>query len=196
MIYWFKARRLNSIAALAIALYALMVALFLDSAIELPFATGGGDMLLMMLAPLPICSALVLCLRSRLDAADALPVRRVWAFDMAAVAVLLLLAVVIGQVCSVLLDSRAAGEASRNTVFLAACTLAVLPWLKERAIVVPVATVMVTPLLGRGYGGEPRWWAILLQPAADPTALAGCAAACTAAAIAMASHGRRLHVTG
>lgn len=191
MWWWIKARRAHLALPAGLATLAVLVALFRDHLAGMPSLTGGGEVMLMMFAPLPVCSALMFCLTSRLPDAEVAAQRPVPALDLGLSTATVAVAAGIGYGAGALLDSQAAGSVGRNTAFLVGLMLLARPVLRSRAGIVPAGWVILVILEGYTPLREPKFWAVLPQPGGHAPTLVVTATVLCAGLAASAYHQAR-----
>lgn len=172
MYWWFKARRAHLLLPVGLAIFTSLVWAFRELLLGMPSFTGGTEVLLMLFAPLPVCVALMLTLTSRMPDAELSGLRRVVALDTLLISTTVLLALAIGYVSGILLDSQAATAVGRNTALLTGLMLLAYPVIEARALVAPTAFVLVVVMEGYNAARKPRPWAVLPEAGDDLQALA------------------------
>ncbi|MGP4109717.1 hypothetical protein ACTWP5_02215 [Streptomyces sp. 4N509B] len=162
-------------------LFMLVLVLLQDRVVDLPsfLASSSRPVLFVLMAPVPLCAALMTCLESRLTEAEDSGVRSVRLLDAGLVLAAVAAAGGIGALLGVLLDSSAAPAAGRNAVFLVGLMLCVRAVVGSTAVMAPVVWIFAVILLGMSPTSN-AVWAVLPEPAGDP--LAGVAAAVALAA--------------
>jgi hypothetical protein len=176
MRFWFKARRAHTVLPAALTLFTVLLAVLRDHAAQLPalIPSFSGTVVTALLVPIPVCAGLILCLDTRLDAAEDSGVRPVLLLDGALILATLLAAAVLATLVGSLADSRAAYEAGRNTAFLCGLALCLRPLLGVRAVFAPVVWIMAIAEAGYHYG-HPLAWTVVARPLSDPYAATGTA---------------------
>ncbi|MEU6344102.1 hypothetical protein ABZ883_24520 [Streptomyces sp. NPDC046977] len=162
MTWWLKARLAHSVLAPAVAAFVLLTLLFRDGTVVLPAisVTAGNTVLLAGFTPLLVVGALVQCLDSRLEAAEATSVRRVARLDTGLVAATLAAVAAFTVAGGLLLDSPAVVAAGRNTFFLAGMALCGRPWLGRASIALPTAWIFLVVLVGHRTADDFFPWAV------------------------------------
>lgn len=191
MRWWIKARRAHLALPAGLAALALLVALFRDHLAGMPSLAGGGEVMLMMFAPLPVCTALMFSLTSRLPDAEVSGQRPVAAMDLALSVATVGVVAGIGYGAGALLDSQAAASVGRNTAFLVGLMLLARPVLRSRAGIVPAGWVILVVLGGYTPLREPKFWAVLPYPGNHVPALLATAGILCAGLAASAWHQTR-----
>ncbi|WP_432744733.1 hypothetical protein H7827_11635 [Streptomyces sp. JH002] len=161
MLWWFKARRIHLYVPAGLAVFTLLVWTFRELLVGMPSFTGGTEVLLMLFAPLPVCVALMLTLASRLPEAELSALRNVVVRDVLLVSATVMVALVIGFTSGLILDSPAAAAVGRNSALLTGLMLLVFPLIGARALMVPIAYVLLVVMEGYDAARQPRPWAIL-----------------------------------
>ncbi|GGR67420.1 hypothetical protein GCM10010252_01440 [Streptomyces aureoverticillatus] len=190
MIWWFKARRVWAVLVPCMALFAAVVAGFNGVAVEFPSLLVGGsnDFLVMLLAPVPVTSGLLLSLSSRLEEGEAAAWRPVSRYDTVLVLVTGAFAIVVGGVAGQASGSDDAWSTGRNTLFLIGLMLLVHAVAPQGAVAVPVGWIFMVVLIGFDRFHHPYPWTVLPQPPTDPPAFA---AALVTFAAGLATHARQ-----
>lgn len=165
MNWWLSARRIHPHITVGLGCFAILILLCRDYLASLPSITpSGGQVLLMLFAPIPVCVGLIRCLESGLEHAERSGVRPIKLMDDGLILCVALAATVIGAVFGELLSSPAAHAVGRNTVFLIGLMLIARPLLGAAAVVVPAGWIIAVTLLGYGQGHIPRPWSVLPYP--------------------------------
>ncbi|MET7638153.1 hypothetical protein [Streptomyces sp. NPDC005438] len=181
MRWWIKARRAHTVLPGLFVPFALLALLWQDTELDLPsFLSGTLPAPISALTPLLLCSALALCLDSRLPAAEETATRPVVWMDVALVLATVLGALLTGFLARALGSVYTGPGLGRDTAFLVGLMLLVRSVAGSRAVLAPVAWGFVVLFLGRGPGGHVHFWTVLFRPLADPVAA-------TAAFLALAS---------
>ncbi|WP_433891704.1 hypothetical protein [Streptomyces sp. CA-111067] len=176
---------------LALAAYAGLMLVVREDVANVPSITmqGSAGVKVMNFLPLIVCLAVLHCLDRRLDAAERTGVRPVLAADRCLVLATAAVALAIGAAMSALLDMATAPAAGRNVVFLTGLALAVrAAGSTSVAGSVTAGWLFLTATTGLRAPDRPYPWAVLLQPAAEPVALAATAGV-LALGLAMMSRG-------
>ncbi|MEU8877138.1 hypothetical protein AB0D24_39605 [Streptomyces javensis] len=181
MRWWFRARRAHTLLAAALAVFILTVAVLQDAAVGLPsFLHGSADpVLLLLMAPVPLCATLMFSLESRLTEGESTGVRRVAVLDAGLVLSTVALAVVAASFLGLALDADAAPAAGRNVAFLAGLMLCTRAFIGPPAVMAPVAWIFAVIFLGLRGGGRAEFWTVLPASAADVHAFFAAGAALT-----------------
>lgn len=163
--WWLKARRAHTVLPLALAAFLVLTVVVQDGSAVLPSFTNGLDPVpLMLFVPMPLVVGLMLCLESRLDAAEVSGTRPVPFLDTALSLAVVVAAALAGRAAEALLDSAQAAATGRNTAFLAGLMLLVRSFAGQPAIMAPVAWLVAVLLFGFSAGNDPQPWTILPEP--------------------------------
>ncbi|MFI1013787.1 hypothetical protein [Streptomyces sp. NPDC020965] len=165
MKWWFKARRGHTLLPLTLTVFLLFVIVVRNSVIGLPsLLSGGGDVVLMTFAPIPVTSGLMAVLDSRLDAPETSGIRPVAVLDSLLVLAVAGLAALIGLIAGTALGQPDAIITGRNTAFLVGLTLCVRAVAGPAAVMAPVGWLMLVILVGVGPDGDPYPWTVVRPP--------------------------------
>ncbi|MEV7190997.1 hypothetical protein AB0N81_04190 [Streptomyces sp. NPDC093510] len=173
MIWWFKARRVAVVLVPCLAVFAVLVAGFHGVAVEFPSLLVGGsnDFLVMLLAPVPVTSGLLLSLTARLVEGEAAAWRPVSRYDTALILATGTFAVMLGALIGQLSGSDDAWSTGRNTLFLTGLMLLAHTVVPQGAVAVPVGWIFTVVLVGFDQFHRPYVWTVLPRPPADLPAL-------------------------
>ncbi|MEU1817812.1 hypothetical protein ABZ543_21820 [Streptomyces roseifaciens] len=173
MIWWFKARRIGPLLVPCLAVFTTVVAALNSVALELPsLLTGGSNsFLVMLLAPLPATSGLLLCLTSRLAEAEAAAWRPVPRYDITLILATVAFTTAVGCLVGRAAGSDEAWSTGRNTLFLAGLMLLVHTIAPQGAVAVPVGWIFTVIFVGYDRYHQPYPWTVLPHPPADLPAL-------------------------
>ncbi|MFH9073646.1 hypothetical protein [Streptomyces alboflavus] len=176
MIWWVKARRLGTVLLPGTVVFALILSVAHDRAIELPgmLSGGGNRVFLLQLVPLVITSTLAHSLAQRLVEAEEVAMRNVRRLDTLLVAACVLAAVLASLVVGGLSGSDEATVAGRNTAFLTGVMLLAGAAHPQAATVAPVGWVFAIVFLGYADFDRPWPWAVTLHTPASIPSLAIC----------------------
>ncbi|MFD9886989.1 hypothetical protein ACFWZT_36635 [Streptomyces alboflavus] len=182
MWWWTKARRAHALLPAALALVTVLVLLVRDTVAQMPsFLTGGDNpMTAMLFVPVPLCSALLMSLESRLLAAEDASARPVRPLDAGLTLAVVGGAAVVGLGADAVLDSGTAVDLGRNTAFLTGLTLCVRALAGPPAVLAPVVWCAAIVFLGFDRSGHPAFWTVL--PRAHDDSVAATAAVLTLSA--------------
>jgi hypothetical protein len=184
MMWWLAARRAHPYLTSGLGCFAVLILVCRDYLVSLPSITpSGGQVLVMLFVPLPVCVALMMCLESGLRHAEQTGIRPVTRMDNGLILCVALAATAIGAAFAQLLTSPAAHAVGRNAVFLMGLMLIMRPIMGPAAVLAPAGWVIAVTLLGRTSAHTPRPWSVLPYPGDDPVMLA---AAWFALAVGMA----------
>ncbi|MDT0308607.1 hypothetical protein RM780_16810 [Streptomyces sp. DSM 44917] len=189
MIWWLKARRVRSVVLGGLGLFLVALAVLQDAVVDLPsFVTSSANpVLFVLMAPVPVCAALMTALESRLAEAEETGTRNVPLLDAALILATVASAVAVGGVLGLAVDSGAAQAAGRNVAFLTGLMLCVRTVAGSTAVMAPVGWIFAVIFLALPGQGRADLWAVLPEPA-------GHAPAAVASATALAA-GLALHLT-
>jgi hypothetical protein len=192
VILWFRARRAGVFLPLGVTSVALLALVFQDTSAPLPSITlsSGGEIAITTFAPLPLVVALALCLDARLPAAEDSGTRPIVLLDLAMIGTALTATVAVSSGLGALLGSPAVWTVGRNTVFFTGLMLCARPLVGQPAVMVPVAWVATTVLVGARESGDPYFWAIVPEPLGAVHAAAVTAAVFLAGVVAQLRTGR------
>lgn len=192
MWWWFKARRAHTVLPTVLASFVALVAVLQDALVELPSLLGGSahPVLFVLLAPVPVCAGLLLCLESRLPAGEDSGVRRVGLLDVGLAVAVSALAVTSCAMLGHALDSSAALSTGRNTVFLIGLSLCARAFVGSSAVFAPVLWIFAV-VLGGMSGPRPAFWTVLPQAHDEPYSAVAAVVALTAG-LALTPFERRL----
>jgi len=181
MWWWLKARRAHTVLPATLSVFVVLLAVMRDSSADLPalIPAFSGPVVTVLLVPVPVCAGMMMCLDSRLDAAEDSGIRPVALLDGALVLVLLFTAAALAAGVGDLAHSWAAQEAGRNTAFLCGLTLCLRPLMGMRAVLIPVVWIMAVAETGYRYG-HPLAWTVIARPLSDPYAATATAAVAAA----------------
>ncbi|MGW5234644.1 hypothetical protein ACWEQU_20695 [Streptomyces nodosus] len=174
---WLRTRRLPVLAT-ALAAFASLTAAAGDTLVNLPSLGSDAARPVVLFAPLFACIGLVVCLSSRLPAAEASGSRPVSRFDQALILATVLTTVAVAYAVTVLLDAQTANIAGRNTAFLVGLMLCARRIAGHQvAAIAPVAWVITMMLIGNsgGNGQAHPWTVILMPPGHIPAAITAAA---------------------
>ncbi|WP_159037279.1 hypothetical protein [Streptomyces specialis] len=182
MRWWLKARRVHVLLLPALAGFCLMLAVLQESVVSLPsFLNGSANpVLFVLMAPVPVCSALALSLDSRLEEAEQTGVRQSHLWDGALIGGVLAVSVGAGWVLDTALGTTTGLPAGRNTVFLTGLVLCLRALVGPPAVMAPVAWIFAVIFFGLTSSDHPAFWTILPQTGGDPLAALATACAITA----------------
>jgi hypothetical protein len=173
MMWWLTARRAHPCLTAGWVCFAVLILTCRDYLASLPSITpSGGQVLLMLFAPLPVCVALMMCLESGLRHAEQTGIRPVPLMDNGLILCMALAATATGAGFGRLLSSPAADAVGRNTVFLVGVMLIMRPLMGSAAVLAPAGWVIAVTLLGYTPAHSPRPWSVLPYPGHDPLVLA------------------------
>ncbi|MFE7133743.1 hypothetical protein ACFVIM_23095 [Streptomyces sp. NPDC057638] len=165
MLWWLRVRRGPVLLPPALAVFLGYVLLVRNETVALPSLIGGGaEVVLLAFAPIPVTSALMAALDTRLDAAEESGIRPVAALDAALALAVTAAATLLGLLAAWLLDQPGALAAGRDTAFLAGLMLCLRPLAGAHAVLAPVGWLMLSVLAGTRAGGEPHPWTVVRQP--------------------------------
>ncbi|MDT0345088.1 hypothetical protein [Streptomyces litchfieldiae] len=172
-----------------------MLAVLQDSVVSLPSLLAGSanPVLFVLMAPVFVCSALALCLDSRLEEAEQTGVRRPHLYDAVLVAVILALSVGAGWALDTASGATSGLPAGRNTVFLTGLLLVLRTFVGQPAVMAPVAWIFAVIFFGMNNANHPAFWTILPETAGDPLAALATVCAITAGLGALLSNSRPAH---
>ncbi|MFG1811198.1 hypothetical protein [Streptomyces sp. NPDC049040] len=162
--WWLKARRAPTVLTSALVAFLLLACVVQNTLVPLPSLTGSTQVALSLFVPIPLVAALMLCLESRLTAAEISGVRAVAVLDAALVVVTVAAAVAVGMAVDAAFDAGPAGAAGRNTAFLTGLMLCGRAFVGERAVMIPVAWLLLVVLVGFRSTGDPRPWTVVPEP--------------------------------
>ncbi|WP_030835935.1 hypothetical protein [Streptomyces hygroscopicus] len=173
MIWWFKARRIVPVLLPCLAGFVVIVALFSGVTVDFPSLLTGGsnDFLIMLLAPVPATSGLLLCLTSRLVESEAARWRPVHHYDALLITATVAFAAAVGCVAGWASGSGDAWSLGRNTGFLTGLMLLVHTAAPQGAVAVPVGWVFTVVFVGFDRFHRPYPWTVLPQPPTEPLSL-------------------------
>ncbi|TDC23617.1 hypothetical protein E1265_12210 [Streptomyces sp. 8K308] len=182
MWWWFKARRGHAVLLPALAAFCAMLAALQDSVVSLPsLLTGSANpVLFVLMAPIPVCSALALSLDSRLDEAEQTSVRRPRLLDAALILGVLVLSLGAGWALDTVSGTATGLPAGRNTIFLTGLMLVLRAVVGSPAVMAPVAWIFAVILFGLSNSNHPAFWTVLPETWGDPVAALATACAITA----------------
>ncbi|MEU0525995.1 hypothetical protein [Streptomyces niveus] len=154
---------------MALAVFIVTVAVLQDAAVGLPsFLYGSSNpVLLLLLAPVPLCATLMFSLESRLPEGESTGVRQVAVLDAGLVLFTVALAVLAASFLGLALDAEAAPAAGRNVAFLAGLMLCTRALIGPPAVMAPVAWIFAVIFLGLRGGGRAEFWTVLPASADD-----------------------------
>ncbi|MGH3312128.1 MAG: hypothetical protein ACRDP3_16330 [Streptomyces sp.] len=172
MWWWITARRAHIVISAALAAYVLLLVVLQDTTTELPspLTSSGAPVLLVLMAPVPLCAGMMSSLQSRLLAAEETGVRPLKAMDTALVLAVITAALAVGAAVDELLDTTGALAAGRNTAFLIGLMLCIAPLAGARAVLLPAAWVITVALAGFTPTGHAYPWTVVGRDLADPYA--------------------------
>ncbi|MFE4215322.1 hypothetical protein [Streptomyces sp. NPDC056844] len=172
MIWWLKARLAHTVLAPCLAAFTLLTFLFQDGTVVLPAisVTAGNTVLLAGFTPLLVVGALVQCLDSRLEAAEATGTRRVAHLDTALAAGTVAAVMALTAAGGLLLDSPAVVTAGRNTLFLTGLALCARGWMGRSSVVLPTAWIFLVVLVGHRTADDFFPWAVTGHALHSPVA--------------------------
>lgn len=162
MIWWLKARRVHPVLTLAVGAFVLLTFVFRDNAVVLPSfsVSAGNNVVLSFFTPLIVVGAIGQCLDARLPSAELTGLRPVGWMDTG-LALAAVSAVLVGSGAAWLsLDSGAALQAGRNTLFLTGLMLLGRGFVGRAAIVLPLVWVFAVVFFGRKTGAAYHAWAV------------------------------------
>ncbi|MFG2760690.1 hypothetical protein [Streptomyces wuyuanensis] len=170
---WLKARRARATLLAGWGAFVVLLALLHDTRAILPSLTGTAQVALSLFAPVVLIAALMLCLESRLPAAELSAVRRVAILDTVLIVAAMAAALLGSAAVSVLTGAPQAATAGRNTLFLTGLMLCGKAVLGQPGVMVPVAWLLA--VVGGGYrsSGDPYPWTIVPEPLGAWHAAAG-----------------------
>ncbi|HTF07537.1 MAG TPA: hypothetical protein VK659_05115 [Asanoa sp.] len=179
MRWWVRARRAHAVLPAALLLFTVLLVVVQNGTAALPSAfTGTQQVALLMFVPVPVLSALMLCLESRLAAQEATGIRPVRSLDaalaVATVAACAALALAVGALIGSI-GLTGAGAVARNTAFLTGLMLAVRAVAGQTAIMAPVGWLLAVMFVGFRAGNDPYPWTVLPEPTSAPHAALGAA---------------------
>ncbi|MGP3952177.1 hypothetical protein [Streptomyces sp. 7N604] len=170
MWWWIKARRAHTVALTGWVVTLGLGLAIGDSTVELPsLVSVTYPAVLTMFIPIPLVSALMLSLESRIPAAEASGVRRLKQRDAALVST----AVVALLAAAVATSSEPVAAVGRNAAFLIGLMLAARPF-GQLAVMLPVAWTMLVVFISRP-APDPSPWSVLPEAAGVPHASAAAA---------------------
>ncbi|MEE1755715.1 hypothetical protein [Streptomyces sp. SP18CS02] len=174
MTWWLKVRRVHRILPWTLVAFLAFTLLVRDGVVLMPSLLGGGSAVaLTSFAPIPLTVGLMEMLSARLDGPETSGVRGVRALDALLTVAVTLFAVLCGLVLAWPADHPDAAAIGRNSAFLVGLMLCLRAFAGRRAVMAPVAWLMLAILLGAGRGGRPYAWTVVREPAdAWPAALA------------------------
>lgn len=173
--WWFKARRAATVLACALLAFFVLLCVVQNALVPLPSISGNSQVALSLFVPIPVVAALMLCLESRLTAAEISGVRAVSVLDAALVLATMTAAVSIGLAVDAVLDANPAAAAGRNTIFLTGLMLCGRAVAGERAVMFPVVWLLLVVLVGFRSTGDPRPWTVVPEPVGAVHAVIGSA---------------------
>ncbi|WP_179079356.1 hypothetical protein [Streptomyces rectiverticillatus] len=194
MTWWFKARRIPAVLVPCLVVSAVVAAAFDGVAVEFPSLLTGGsnDFQVVLLAPVPVASGLMLSLTSRLEEAEATALRPVLRYDAFLVLATAAFATVVGCLTGQASGSDDAWSTGRNTLFLTGLMLLFHTAVPQGAVAVPVGWIAMVLLAGFDRFHHPYPWTVLPRPPADLPALAAALVTFAAGLAAYARHRPRL----
>jgi hypothetical protein len=170
--WWFKARRAHTVLPAAVACFLVFGALVQDVSVVLPSVIGKSQIALSLFVPIPLVCGLMVCLESRLPAAEASGTRAIALMDAALTTVCLGIALGAGIVGSVVLDMPLAVTTGRNACFLAGLMLCGRAVIGQTAVMLPVAWLVLVVFVGFRGPNDPYPWALVPEPSdAVPAAI-------------------------
>ncbi|MGA4844440.1 hypothetical protein [Streptomyces sp. G45] len=190
MIWWFKARRVAPVVVPCLAGYAVIVAVLHGATVEFPSLLVGGanDVPVLLLAPVPLTSGLLVSLTSRLVEGEAAACRRVSSYDTALTLLAGACATAVGCVVGQVSGGDDAWSVGRNTLFLTGLTLLVHTVAPQGAAAVPVGWVLTVAFVGFDQFHQAHAWTVLPRPPADVPALGAALVVFAAGLVAHARH--------
>lgn len=162
--WWFKTRRVSTVLPTVFASFVILVLAAQNTFIVLPSFVGRTQVALSLFVPIPLVAGLMLCLESRIAAAENSGVRRTSLLDAALVTGTMVTAVVTSMVAGLALGAPQAGTAGRNTVFLTGLMLCGRAVAGQRAVMIPVAWLLLVVFVGFRNSGDPYPWTIVPEP--------------------------------
>ncbi|MGW6602190.1 hypothetical protein [Streptomyces sp. NPDC055036] len=171
--WWIKARRAHTVLPAALTAFALLVILVQDTSIILPSTLGTSHVALSLFIPIPLTTGLMMCLESRLPAAEASGTRAVQSLDAGLAIVVMGVAVAMSVLAGALFDLPQAGTAGRNALFLTGLMLCGRTLVGQPAVMIPVAWLVIVVLIGFRNQNTPYPWTIIGEPLGKPHAAAG-----------------------
>lgn len=174
---WLRARRVTSVLAVSITAYLLLVVIVQNVSVFLPSILGSTQVALSLFVPIPLLAGLMLCLDSRIPAAEVSGVRRIALLDAGLISATTGTALIASIAIGWALDLSHAATCGRNTLFLAGLMLCGRSVMGQRAVMVPVAWLFIVVLIGFRSSGDPYPWTILPEPIYAVHAAAGTALA-------------------
>ncbi|QHF95273.1 hypothetical protein DEH18_16980 [Streptomyces sp. NHF165] len=178
MPWWLKARRVPALLLPSYLVFLLLVLTFQDLVADVPAVLTGSEnpVVAMLLAPVPLYAALLVCLETKLSAAEDTATRNVRMLDAVLALGTVAVAACTGLLIGTLADSPTAVTVGRNTAFLVGLMLCARPLAGAAAVMVPAAWQLAVMLFGFQQG-HPSSWSVLPRAAGDPLALAASLAA-------------------
>ncbi|MFJ2648594.1 hypothetical protein ACIO1C_17895 [Streptomyces sp. NPDC087420] len=170
---WIKARRAHTLLPAVLAAFTLLVTFVQDTSVYLPSFGGAAHVALALFIPVPLVAGLMLCLESRLPAAEISGVRRISLLDAALTVATMVTAIVCALTVDALLDVPLAAATGRNTLFLTGLMLCGRALLGQPGVMIPVAWLFLVVLAGFRSSNDPYPWTIVPEPPGAPHAALG-----------------------
>lgn len=167
---WLRTRRASTVLPVALLVFIVLVILVQNTSVALPSLTGRSQVALSLFVPIPLVSGLMMCLESRLPAAEISGIRPVRLMDAALAAATVSGAVAMSVTVGMLLDIRQAGAAGRNALFLTGLMLIGRALVGQPAVMIPVGWLLITVFVGFRGPGDPYPWSIVAEAVSVPHA--------------------------
>ncbi|WP_381794994.1 hypothetical protein [Streptomyces niveus] len=187
---WARCRRATTTLPAGCAAAFALALLVGGNAVPLPALTLGGSasVQLSQFIPVLVAAVLAFCLDTRLPAAEASGIRKVRRLDVALVLGVIVFLAGAGALAAHSLDepfTHPLWTLGRNTACATGLLLLVRPWLRQAAVMVPVAMVFGVVLFGFRRPTDPYPWGFVLEPVTSPLGASACA---VIAAAGVATH--------
>lgn len=166
MTWWLTTRRAVSALGVALAVYAALLLAMGGTFVTLPslVTIGGSSTPLALVAPVPVCCAVVISLEADAHYAEGAGTRLVSLMDAALVVVTVAVTTTVSVVLGWSLDTPQVTAAGRNTAFLTGLTLLVRAMAGNRAVLVPPGWILLTTLFGYQSVNDPWFWSVIPYP--------------------------------
>lgn len=192
MMWWIKARRVPTFLVGMLAVFAVLVFAVQNTSVFLPSITGKSQVALSLFVPIPLVAGIMLCLESRVAAAEISGVRSIPLLDVALTTGTMAIATVTSVVAGLVVDAPQAAATGRNTLFLTGLMLCGRAALGQRAVMLPVAWLFLVVLVGFRSSGDPYPWTIVPEPTGALHAAVGAALAFVAGALVQLYTSRKM----